>query len=190
MWWIIFPQDKQLFHNFSGTSLLFTNEDNFGSSDYIAKVNYIKKYVENFRGLTNITETSGLSSAQLRLKDSLANQLNRLADGYTEVNVDTGTTVQMPGILETALENYVKFFVATKSILLPVLAILLKACKLSSNLLAVWFKSKICVPFFSIKMYWLIFGCLFLVKWPKWTPASSNWRNENSGRAILKSFPV
>ncbi len=92
-----------------------TNEDNFGSSDYIAKVNYIKRYVENFRGLTNITETSGLSSAQLRLKDNLANQLNKLADGYTEVNVDTGTTVQMPGILETALENYVKFFVATKS---------------------------------------------------------------------------
>jgi|TARA_R110000765_G_scaffold38452_2_gene84307 hypothetical protein len=83
------------------TEYLGTKE-NFKSPEYIKHVLYWKKFVETYRGLVDISNADGLNKTQLKYKEKLQTGLNALVG---EKQNDAGE--KLPGILDSALENYV-----------------------------------------------------------------------------------
>ena len=83
------------------TEYLGTKE-NFKSPEYIKHVLYWKKFVETYRGLVDISNADGLNKTQLQYKELLQTGLNALVG---EKQNDAGD--KLPGILDSALENYV-----------------------------------------------------------------------------------
>ena len=77
-------------------------KENFTDPAYIKHVLYWKKFVEVYRGLANISNADGLNKSQLILKEKLQTLLNDLVG---ESQNDRGDKI--PGILDSALENYV-----------------------------------------------------------------------------------
>ena len=77
-------------------------KENFTSPEYIKHVLYWRKFVEAYRGLVNISNADGLNKSQLILKGRLQTLLNDLVG---EKQNDKGE--KEPGILDSALENYV-----------------------------------------------------------------------------------
>ena len=87
-----------------------TNPDNFGKQEFISRILNWQKYVENFRGLVNLTDSSGLNKTELQLKTRLQEQLNdlvgvRKADG----------NVMQKGIFDIAIKDHVRAIIKSKS---------------------------------------------------------------------------
>tara|TARA_R100000697_G_scaffold27359_1_gene36041 strand:+ start:37923 stop:43463 length:5541 start_codon:yes stop_codon:yes gene_type:complete len=84
--------------------------DNFGKPDYIKKVLAWQKFVESYRGLTNITVSDGLSKNQLIYINKLKDKLNQIVG----IVSPDGTIVQR-GSIDLAIENYVRQLVIDQS---------------------------------------------------------------------------
>src|SRR5690606_41056556 len=76
-------------------------------------------------------------------------------------------------LASSVTKSFACFLVATNMIFLPDRTTCLIALDASSRLTSVLFRSMIWMPFLSMKIYGAILGSHFLVKCPKWTPASS-----------------
>ena len=76
--------------------------ENKTSPEYIKHILYWRKFTESYRGLVNLSNADGLNKSQFALKETLQTLLNDLVG---ETQNDKGE--KDPGILDTALEDYV-----------------------------------------------------------------------------------
>lgn len=87
-----------------------TNPENFGKPEFISKILNWQKYIENFRGLVNLTESAGLNRSELKYKDNLQQALNDII-GIRKAN----STVVEKGIFDIAIKDYVRTLIKENS---------------------------------------------------------------------------
>ena len=84
---------------------------NFGKSEYISKVLSWQKFVEKYRGLTNLKDGgNGLTANQLTMISKLQNKLNEIV-GITK----SDKTTVVKGQIDLAIDNYVRTVIKEKS---------------------------------------------------------------------------
>ena len=86
------------------------DRDNFSNPDYISKALGWQKFVENYRGLVNLTATAGLSQTHLTYITKLQAKLNQI------VGITKGDgTVVTKGAITLAINNFVRDTIKQKS---------------------------------------------------------------------------
>ena len=78
---------------------------NFGKSEYITYALNFDRFIKTFEGLYAIADSKELNATQRSLVLSLQLELNKLSGGSTN----------QPGLIDTAIDNYVKEIIKTRS---------------------------------------------------------------------------
>jgi len=87
-----------------------TDHENFGKEEFISKILNWQKFVENYRGLINLTSERGLNKTELRYKSNLQSALNKLVG----IRSNNGKILDK-GIFDVAIENHVRTIIREKS---------------------------------------------------------------------------
>jgi len=87
-----------------------TDPDNFGKPEFISKILNWQKFVESFRGLTNLTATAGLNKTELDYVNKLQQTLNDII-GIRKMD----SSVVEKGIFDIAIKDYVRTLIKEKS---------------------------------------------------------------------------
>lgn len=87
-----------------------TNPENFDKPEFISKILNWQKYIENFRGLVNLTESVGLNKSELKYKDNLQKALNDII-GIRKAD----SSIVEKGIFDIAIKDYVRELIKNNS---------------------------------------------------------------------------